>query len=746
VRVLRLCIQDWIDEGNFRWVLLEEPGGRHIAEHRVQLTHDQAEALNKLASHLSETSSKAQRREHLLAFATKLSPVFFGAVGKALANRDAHGVGRRVVVRVALPAKAAILASPLPEILRAAEETLAHYGIQLVLESGSIQMDASAAKPLALEHNMFPLDDLPPEEHKANGKTGSRSLKTRGEQTKDDSPPVTPPPEAIYLNTYFPDLPPGLVRLNVGMSHRLCVNLGPRRMEGAGASSAIAADALARMEEAGVVDVFVLCPGARIDGPGGMPFQRLSLPPDPSVVLDFTITPKVAGQLALEVVLLVENEAVFRSPLPITVVDPADPALLPTVATPVPAPPPVPHAVLLGDDRPRIRKLEVDLHVDRLDPNQLEVHLRVPLDPSKNDEAKAQERFGDILYVRHFAKVKLKEAREALSEAFEKLYNPMTSSEVHDLLTSPAIPEDRETSRKMHAAFIELAILGRTVYRRLFEPRELDSHATEDRDIVLSALRSALARPHYICIQSPEPLFPWTFLFDDAALQRDNLKSFEFGRFWGFRHVLQEEVRGTTMSIHLPSQARFVAAVCPITDDEGEHQRGPLAEIDATRMQWINDAEELKEKLSDFKEDILYFYGHATQDDIALAATSALRLKGYKLTADDIDSSNGPVFEQRPVLIFLNGCETRPLHDWDDESIAGLLCLRGDHRVSCITTVAEVPRIFGRHFARCFWEQFLQGKNVGESLLHARTELLASEHNPLGLLYTFFGRVETRLG
>jgi hypothetical protein len=97
------------------------------------------------------------------------------------------------------------------------------------------------------------------------------------------------------------------------------------------------------------------------------------------------------------------------------------------------------------------------------------------------------------------------------------------------------------------------------------------------------------------------------------------------------------------------------------------------------------------------------------------------------------------------VLAFLNGCATSPLNTWNGDSFAGFLCMKGGRRVACVTSFAEIPVAFGAALAQRFWAAFLDGKTLGEALLGARRDLLAAYHHPLGLLYTVFGRVETRI-
>ncbi|HMY18795.1 MAG TPA: CHAT domain-containing protein [Polyangium sp.] len=404
---------------------------------------------------------------------------------------------------------------------------------------------------------------------------------------------------------------------------------------------------------------------------------------------------------------------------------------------------------LLGAERPLLPKLAVHLLED--EPGTFDVTLTIPLDPNEPDERAAIELFAPedrVLDVRYVARINLAAEREELSRRFAETYR---KHPIRKYLVAPElgqVPDDM-----LRDAFTPISAQGHSVFQRLFEPPDergaLLSHGEEDDQLVRRALASALSRPHRVVLKSPMSLFPWAMLYDDPRIDENDASTFDPGRFWGFRHVLQEQIQGAAMAVRLSDAPRVVAAICPELDPGDEHGLGPLGKLAKGRsdsVAWIRSADALRNALTEFDADCLYFYGHATQADPPTPTTSYLKLDGIKLTAYAIRKGGGPRFKKRPVFAFLNGCETRPLHVWDESSIAGLLCLRGDGRLCAITTFAEVPIAFGRRFGQLFWEHFLAGDNVGASLLHARVAMLEQYANPLGLLYTLLGRAETRFG
>jgi len=399
---------------------------------------------------------------------------------------------------------------------------------------------------------------------------------------------------------------------------------------------------------------------------------------------------------------------------------------------------------LLGSERPLADKLILQILPDGA--GRLDVTLRVVLSADAPEEQAAIDAFAPdgTLDLRYTAELDLDAERNALSAAFAQLYR---KSKVSTQLRAAALgklplPELREV-------LMPVAVRGRSVRRRLLEPEQFRNFGQADVPAALAALRSALRREHIVVIKSPVSLFPWAFLYDGEGLNKDNFSTLDVRGFWGFRHQIQEEIEGASARVRFTGDPVIVAAVSPELDEEREHLQGPLGQLGQAapeRVRWIDSAEKLRGALVNFPGDCLYFYGHALQDDPPTPTTSALRIDGLSVTVEEILEARGPMFQRPLVFVFLNGCETAPLNVWNKNSLAGLLCLQGQCRVCCVTSFAEVPAAFGRRFGQRFWARFLQGATMGAALLGARCDLLDEYDNPLGLLYTLFGRAEVRLG
>ncbi len=407
---------------------------------------------------------------------------------------------------------------------------------------------------------------------------------------------------------------------------------------------------------------------------------------------------------------------------------------------------------LLGHDRPIYDKQTVHIQPDQ--GGQLDVTVSLVLDPRQPAEQAAIDAFAPDgrLDLRYSVELDLGAERDTLASRLEETYR---KSEIAATLRLDELVELRNEgthSREddLRKAMMPVALLGRSVHRRLFQPETFRNFADTDADTVRSALRSALCRDSLVVMQSPVSLFPWMFLYDDDKLQKDDRTTLELGRFWGFRHQIQDEIKGTSPRVRLAKPPLIVAAISSDLDVNDEHRAGPLGQFAARapeHVQWIDSALTLRDRLRKFSGDCLYFFGHALQADPPTPTTSVLRLNGYDVSVEEISGAGTPAFEQPLVLAFLNGCETTPLNRWNQDSFAGCLCFRGNHHVCCITTFAEVPDAFARQFAQRFWYHLLEeNETVGAALLRARVDLLQQFNNPLGLLYTLLGKIETRIG
>jgi hypothetical protein len=392
------------------------------------------------------------------------------------------------------------------------------------------------------------------------------------------------------------------------------------------------------------------------------------------------------------------------------------------------------------------------LQIDRLSPlkDRYRVFLTLALNSRYESEEQATKLYApedhriDLDYI---VSINLDAMRDEIHAQLQALYGPPDTDFSRSVRAERLV---RIPDNVMRTAFSPVAAIGRSVFRQLFESMSrFDNHQLLDTPFLKTVIASVLARPNILVVRSKVRLFPWTFLYDDPCFNSNNRSSFDPTGFWGFKHQIQEELQETAQRILIERPAELVAAVCPSVDPEFEHSQGPFAEKSSREhliaVRWIEGAEELCAELSDFTADLLYFNGHAKQSLVPTKTTSQLLLGKVPLTVEQIEGGAGLRLHKNPVLAFLNGCETAPLHKWDPNSFAGFLCFAGDHRVCCITTVAQIPIAFARSFGIEFWLVFLKGNTVGAALRAARRTMLNMFANPLGLLYTVFGKVETRL-
>lgn len=373
-----------------------------------------------------------------------------------------------------------------------------------------------------------------------------------------------------------------------------------------------------------------------------------------------------------------------------------------------------------------------------------EVALLIPLDNNYPDEAKARGLFvGDVGSLEVAYEVNIDFA--AQREKFSKLLRDIYAGPVGEILRQDSLV--RVDELELRAVLNPLVREGMNVFQRLFLDPDVryKGYQDDDRDILYSALKSAFSHGQVFSISNTGPLFPWAFLYYDEDFDPTRRSTIKLERFWGFMHEIQEELNDAKQRILLPANPRIFTAICPRVDEQGWHKADdhPFSKVETETTPSIFD---LRTKLTDFKSDCLYFFGHAHHEEPATQITSWLKLTEKELTIDMLVSKQAPKFKTSPVVAFLNGCRTSPLTSWNEETVVGFFCFRGGSRLCCVASVGEVPASFAAEFAKIFWDKFLITRlPIGTALRMARTHMLVEWNNPLGLLYSLFGRVDTHI-
>ncbi len=394
---------------------------------------------------------------------------------------------------------------------------------------------------------------------------------------------------------------------------------------------------------------------------------------------------------------------------------------------------------LFGSQAPDREKLTLVL--DAESNNSIRVVVNIPLANDSGPEGAALYEFGPRLIFHYAAKLNLEAERWELVRRLKQMYAPP------DGAVLLADPPQNLTRRQVNGLLAPLAAQGASVYYRLIGtmlPEGIPANlVTLARDAALSAFK----RSQVIAVTSGAPLFPWAFLYDDDGFKPTDLATLDPTRFWGFHHEIQDELAGTAKVIRVPDPPSIVTAISDDVDG-GVHSQAdhPLMMVGGVLKK--QTAVELGTSLGSFPAHCLYFYGHADHCEHPVPASSWLKLRGVPLTVDELERVyKAPKFSENVVVVFLNGCRTAPLEEWNTGSVSGFLVGNGGDRVCCIASVAQVPEGFAAAFARHFWKVFLEDKKpIGTSILEARRAMLKPpSNNPLGLVYSLFGRVDTRI-
>jgi hypothetical protein len=408
----------------------------------------------------------------------------------------------------------------------------------------------------------------------------------------------------------------------------------------------------------------------------------------------------------------------------------------------------LPHGALNAEITPQSQRFQITIVGSTKGP--FKVVLFVPLDAGQPAEAEALKiakaiGLDNCLEVGYTLHTDL----DAQTRAFARTLAEMYEGEIGAKLLSKTLVQLLED--EMRQALHPLTEHGREVFRILFEDIEIEGYPTTDVEVIKKAIKSALDRPQTIAVTSSIPFFPWAFIFQDKDYKSFDRSTINPLSFWGFKHELSEKLDCNSLYYKLSATPTVVAAICDEVDDEGWHDEPehPFARLNGQLVS-VRTAPELGTTLKKFDADCLYFYGHAyhEENDQPVACNSWLQLRGVRLTVNMLrhDFSPAPNYSKRPVVAFLNGCRTSPMHQWHENTIAGFLCINGDNRVCCISSVAEIPEHLAAEFARQFWEQFsICYQPIGKALLDARLYILNEYNNPLGLSYSLFGRSDTHI-
>jgi len=413
------------------------------------------------------------------------------------------------------------------------------------------------------------------------------------------------------------------------------------------------------------------------------------------------------------------------------------------------------HDTLTNRTPRRIDRFRIVLEQDETkDPDShqwirfVRVTLSVPLSEKYPDEKKAKQMFDPYdqgLDVSYPVKgMFLADETKLFSKALADVYKHPKGSGLKNGLTKLSMAD-------LKSILVPLVEQGRDLFYRLFINIQPTNYSGVGATVVSNAIKSALSHYQIIYIESDVTLFPWAFLFYDPKYDSSKVSSIQPKNFWGFKHEIQESLKGTSQHLDVPANPTMVAAICSV-EDQGWHNGPdhPFTQLENRNLlKRTPSTVELGKALNNFNEDCFYFFGHADHSDPPIPSQSFLQLRSQQLTVVKLqqDFGTAPSFNKDLVVALFNGCKTAPLNYWDERTMIGFLCLnKGHNRLCCVSTVGQIPAVFAGVFAKHFWTRFLVNRDpIGWALLKARRKMLAQWRNPLGLLYSLFGRVDAQV-
>ncbi|MEO7589492.1 MAG: CHAT domain-containing protein [Arachnia sp.] len=305
------------------------------------------------------------------------------------------------------------------------------------------------------------------------------------------------------------------------------------------------------------------------------------------------------------------------------------------------------------------------------------------------------------------------------------------------------------------AALRTMAHAGARLFREIFFG---DSSNLGSQDLG-SYLRSAANDKDSILtlqVVDNEAPIPWALLYvgevrDGARLDWDN--------FLGLRHLIEQlplaklgpkRTKSVQSTPHLTVGLNVNLNVDQgLTTEVAEHQaRWTEMVKQRTRLEIItrNSSADVLKALANKKnaDQILYFYCHATSKGIdgdTGKATITMEPNG-RLTLDYLkDNTRSGITLAGHPLVFINACESADLTPLFYTGFVPYFMGKGARGV--IGTQCKTPALLAIKCGELFFDRFLDGCPVGQSMLETRRELLDKYRNPLGLLYAVHCDVDT---
>jgi hypothetical protein len=308
------------------------------------------------------------------------------------------------------------------------------------------------------------------------------------------------------------------------------------------------------------------------------------------------------------------------------------------------------------------------------------------------------------------------------------------------------------------AALRTLARAGSRLFQQLFLHPAAGADARRAGEWLRGYAMNPGLRLHVQVFAYQAPL-PWAMLYLGDASDGAKL---DWNNFLGMRHVVEQlplQMSLETVDNEIPSTPELSLSVnVNITIDQSmkvtlvaghrQHWKDAAAARPGLSLQTRTTKSEVVHALADGHtgDQVVYFYCHAKGVPASGNPDDAAIIMGNNDAATVADLNiDAPTTVQLPgnPLVFINACESAELSPLFYSGFVPYFMAKGARGV--IGTECKTPALFAVKWADAFFNRFLDGAPVGETVLELRREFIAEHGNPLGLIYAVHCDADTRI-
>ena len=297
---------------------------------------------------------------------------------------------------------------------------------------------------------------------------------------------------------------------------------------------------------------------------------------------------------------------------------------------------------------------------------------------------------------------------------------------------------------------------------RLFQQLFFHPGAGADARTIGEWLRDQATDPECrlkVQVVADQAPLPWALLYLGDASEGADL---DWNYFLGMRHIVEQlplQQSLNTRGNRIPSEPSLAVSVNVNTSIDSsmgitlvaghqQHWRDTAVARHGLALVSRSTKTEVVRALAsgNTTDQVVYFYCHATAGSPTGGPGAAQIIMGRndKASLDDLnlDAPTTIQLAGNP-LVFINACESADLSPLFYNGFVPYFMAKGARGV--IGTECKTPVLFAIEWANAFFDRFLDGTTVGETVLELRQQFLREHGNPLGLIYAVHCDADTRV-